>query len=105
MQSNGRASNALQLCQRGTWCSTAAVMVPRVGGMKIRIEVVGAITFAIISFAVLPVAQAVSPAPDGGYLGYNTAEGDDALFSLDTNTGIANTAVGWSSLKNDLTGS
>ena len=78
---------------------------PRLGGMKIRIEVVGAITFAIIGFAVLPVAQAVSPAPDGGYPGYNTAEGDDALFSLDTSAGIANTAVGWSSLKNDSTGS
>ena len=44
----------------------------------------------------LPSARAVSPAPDGGYPGGNTAEGQDALLSL--MTGTYNTAVGIYSL-------
>jgi uncharacterized coiled-coil protein SlyX len=50
-----------------------------------------------------PRARAVVPAPDGGYPGFNTAEGQNALFSL--TTGSANTAVGWLSLFSDATGS
>ena len=42
------------------------------------------------------IAQAVSPPPDGGYPGFTTAEGTNALQSL--TTGSANTAVGWRSL-------
>jgi len=34
--------------------------------------------------ALLPEAQAVSPAPDGGYPGGNTAEGQNALLSRTT---------------------
>jgi len=49
-----------------------------------------------------PVAQAVVPAPDGGYPGRNTAEGQNALFSL--TTGSFNTAVGWLSLETNSTG-
>ncbi len=45
----------------------------------------------------LPKAQAVDPAPDGGYPGGNTAEGFYALFSLDG--GKHNTALGDSALK------
>ena len=45
----------------------------------------------------LPTAQAVSPPPDGGYPGQNTAEGQDALLNL--NGGTFNTAVGWFSLQ------
>jgi len=45
---------------------------------------------------------AVVPAPDGGYPGANTAEGDNALFSLTTGTG--NTAIGFSSLASNTTG-
>jgi Chaperone of endosialidase len=41
-------------------------------------------------------SQAVIPPPDGGYPGFNTAEGQNALFNL--TTGSANTAVGWFSL-------
>jgi hypothetical protein len=59
--------------------------------------------FAFASFALPPTAQAVSPAPDGGYAGFNTAEGQSALFSL--TTGVANTAVGWFSLKSNTDGS
>jgi hypothetical protein len=47
--------------------------------------------------------QAVLPPPDGGYPGFNTAEGQNALFSL--TTGVANTAVGWFSLFSDTGGS
>jgi hypothetical protein len=54
-------------------------------------------------FALSPAAQAVVPAPDGGYPNGNTAEGQNALLSL--TTGINNTAVGFFSLKSDLTGS
>jgi hypothetical protein len=54
-------------------------------------------------FALLPRAQAVSPAPDGGYSNGNTAEGNFALFSL--TTGGSNTAIGGSALQNNTTGS
>jgi hypothetical protein len=47
--------------------------------------------------------QAVVPPPDGGYPGFNTAEGQNALFSL--TTGSANTAVGWFSLFTNAGGS
>jgi hypothetical protein len=47
-------------------------------------------------------AQAVVPAPDGGYPGGNTAEGQDALLSL--TSGGYNTAVGWLSLGSTATG-
>ena len=57
-------------------------------------------TFACLGL--LPKAQAVSPPPDGGYPGGNTAEGQNALFSL--TTGGFNTAVGFFSLKSNATG-
>ncbi len=47
-------------------------------------------------------ARAVVPPPDGGYPGFNTAEGTKALFSL--TTGSANTAVGWFSLFSNADG-
>ena len=60
------------------------------------------ITFALVCIALVQNTQAVSPAPDGGYPGGNTAEGQNALFSL--TTGGFNTAVGFSSLRSDTTG-
>jgi hypothetical protein len=69
--------------------------------MKTRIRPV-LITFALVCFALLPKAQAVSPAPDGGYPGGNTAEGQAALLSL--TTGGFNTAVGFLSLRSNTTG-
>jgi Chaperone of endosialidase len=50
-----------------------------------------------------PKAEAVVPPPDGGYPNFNTAEGQNALFSL--STGAANTAVGWFSLFSNAAGS
>jgi hypothetical protein len=58
--------------------------------------------FAIGFLAFSPMAQAVTPAPDGGYPGGNTAEGQKALFSL--TGGTYNTAVGWFSLESNATG-
>jgi hypothetical protein len=48
-------------------------------------------------------AYAVVPAPDGGYPGGNTAEGEAALLSL--TSGQFNTAVGFWSLRSDATAS
>jgi trimeric autotransporter adhesin len=82
--------------------------------MKIKITL-----SVLVSLTLLSVAQAVSPPPDGGYSGYNTAEGQNALFSLNTGlwntdlgaftlysdtTGIGNTAVGINGLRNNVTG-
>ena len=69
--------------------------------------------------ALAPTSQAVSPPPDGGYPNFNTAEGEDALFSLTTGTyntaisfnalyfnttGVTNTATGALSLQSNTTG-
>src|SRR4029450_11150022 len=62
------------------------------------------VLIALACFAPLQKLQAVVPAPDGGYSGFNTAEGQKALFSLNTSTGLANTAVGWFSLKSNVAG-
>ena len=61
--------------------------------------------FAFACFALLPAPKAfgVVPAPDGGYPGGNTAEGQAALLSL--TSGGYNTAVGFLSLRSDTTGS
>jgi trimeric autotransporter adhesin len=53
----------------------------------------------LASFALLPMAQAVVPPPDGGYPGFNTAEGTNALKNL--TTGAGNTGLGWFSLFSD----
>jgi hypothetical protein len=60
------------------------------------------ITLVLACFAPARTVFAVSPAPDGGYPGNNTAEGTSALFSL--TSGISNTAVGFQSLYKNTTG-
>ena len=55
------------------------------------------VLFALLTcFAPRPGVQAVVPPPDGGYPGFNTAEGQNALKNLTTGSG--NTAVGWYSI-------
>jgi hypothetical protein len=54
------------------------------------------------AFALVPIIQAVTPPPDGGYPGGNTAEGEDALFSL--TTGTENTAIGSQALYSNTDG-
>jgi uncharacterized coiled-coil protein SlyX len=62
------------------------------------------ITLAVACFALAPAPKvfAVSPPPDGGYPGGNTAEGTDSLLSL--TSGGNNTAVGDSALSSNTTG-
>jgi hypothetical protein len=77
------------------------------------------IPLALACFALSPGAQAVSPPPDGGYPGGNTAEGNNALLNLTTGTfntavglfslalntqGDSNTGVGASALRNNTSG-
>jgi hypothetical protein len=51
-----------------------------------------------------PNAFGVDPPPDGGYLGANTAEGEDALFNLNVDQGFDNTAVGSQALYSNVGG-
>jgi hypothetical protein len=60
------------------------------------------VVLGFIWLAPLPKAQGVSPAPDGGYSGGNTAEGQNALLSL--TSGVYNTGVGIFSLLSNSTG-
>jgi hypothetical protein len=57
---------------------------------------------ALTCFAFLPKTQALSPAPDGCYPGFTTAEGCNALSHL--TSGAANTGLGWYALFGTSTG-
>ena len=70
--------------------------------MKMKIPSIP-IVVTIVFFGLLAKSHAVNPPPDGGYPGGNTAEGQNALFSL--TTGGFNTAVGWLSLRTNGNGS
>jgi hypothetical protein len=61
------------------------------------------VLLTLVSLALSPRSHAVSPPPDGGYPGANTAEGDSALFSL--STGGSNTAIGADALFSNTGGS
>jgi len=61
------------------------------------------IASVVVCFGVFATTQAVVPPPDGGYPGFNTAEGQNALKNLTTGSG--NTAVGWYSLFSATTAS
>ena len=60
------------------------------------------IALLLACFGLAPKAHAVSPPPDGGYPGNNTAEGNNALLSL--TSGTANTAIGFAALVSNTTG-
>lgn len=68
---------------------------------KTTITYPGMAIFAVVCLALTTLAQAISPPPDGGYPGGNTAEGQNALFSL--TTGGYNTAIGFLSLRTNST--
>jgi hypothetical protein len=70
--------------------------------MKRRIQsLIPSLAFLLLLLASLK-AHAISPPPDGGYPGFNTAGGDNALLSL--TTGTANAAIGWMSLRGNTGG-
>jgi trimeric autotransporter adhesin len=60
------------------------------------------IALILVCFALSDSARGVSPPPDGGYAGGNTAEGENALFRL--TTGVRNTATGFEALFSNTTG-
>ncbi len=60
------------------------------------------IALVLMCLALPPNARAVTPAPDGGYAADNTAEGEDALFSL--SGGGDNTALGFNAMHNTTNG-
>src|SRR5437762_3578814 len=64
----------------------------------------GAIALILACFVLPPATRALlpPPAPDGGYVNFNTAEGYNALYSL--TTGVNNTAVGYEVLLANTTG-
>ena len=77
------------------------------------------LTVTSFAFLVIATVLGVTPAPDGGYAGENTAEGTNALFNLTSgidntaigfdalfanNTGMENTAVGVAALSSNMTG-
>jgi trimeric autotransporter adhesin len=69
--------------------------------LKTTIGLFTLVALSLLGFALLPKAEAVVPAPDGGYPNFTTAEGTNALKNL--TTGAANTGIGWYSLFSDLT--
>ena len=71
------------------------------GKLNMKLQNLIHILIGIVCIGLLPGAQAISPAPDGGYPGGNTAEGQNALFSL--TTGGYNTGVGFLSLRSNGT--
>jgi hypothetical protein len=60
------------------------------------------ISFMAVCLALFQTSQAVSPPPDGGYPGGNTAEGQDAVLSL--TSGTYNTATGYLALASNTAG-
>jgi Chaperone of endosialidase len=71
--------------------------------IQFKMAIVSLVTALVLAcFGLLPKMQAVSPTPDGGYPGANTAEGEDALFSL--TTGTVNTAIGFQALYSNTEG-
>jgi hypothetical protein len=91
-----------KLCASQSLRSTRWRDLSKLGAMKIKSSAISiALAFGFV--ALLRSAEAVVPPPDGGYPGFTTAEGTNALKNL--TSGVANTATGWYSLFSDTTGS
>src|SRR5438874_3931227 len=86
----------LQLAAPGFCARQVSVIFVRLYVMKIQTPSILMVITLLCVAAAGPKAQAVSPAPDGGYPGGNTAEGTSALLSR--TTGTYNTAIGIYSL-------
>jgi hypothetical protein len=69
--------------------------------MKTKIQSI-VIVITLLFLGSLTHVQGVSPAPDGCYPNFTTAEGCDALSLL--TTGAGNTGLGWRSLSLDTSG-
>jgi hypothetical protein len=83
--------------------SQGTKMFPKIEAMKITSRLVLIIALDLLYVGLLHTAQAVTPPPDGGYAGGNTAEGQSALLNLTTDT--YNTALGLFSLQSNTIGS
>src|SRR5947207_13439141 len=70
--------------------------------LKRAMQSLSSVAFVLVCFVIASPVQAVVPAPDGGYPGFNTAEGQNALFSL--TSGVWNTALGFQALNHDTAG-
>ena len=70
--------------------------------MKTRTTASSLIALLLACFGFFPTAQAVITDPEGYFPGWNTAEGQGALFSL--TTGLYNTALGGAALYSNTTG-
>jgi Chaperone of endosialidase len=70
--------------------------------MSSSIQPKSTVTTVLCCFVLCSTLRAVSPPPDGGYSGANTAEGTDALFHL--STGVWNSAFGFRALYKNATG-
>src|SRR5258708_29312701 len=74
----------------------------KIGNCRLIGALGASLLLVFIAFSPRAALAQLSPAPDGGYTGNNTAEGTDALFSL--TTGLNNTAIGFEALFNNTTG-
>ena len=83
------------------WFDAQPRFFPDFALMKTRVAPI-LIAISLVCVGPLPKAPAVSPPPDGGYPGGNTAEGQSALLSL--TTGTYNSAVGIYALLSLTTG-
>src|SRR5215472_14151340 len=78
--------------------------------IKFKTTTLLAIPLVMACFALLPRAHSATPEalpappPDGGYAGFNTAEGFQALLNVNTATGVFNTALGAKTLMADTSG-
>src|SRR6476646_4596789 len=73
------------------------------GKISMKLQNLIHIVVGSVCIGLLPEARAVTPAPDGGYAAFTTAETNQALNSL--TTGAGNTGVGWRALFSDTTAS